>query len=90
MTEPLRLRVTEFDEFRSRDRDNMVKPIADALQGIVYVDDRQVVSLQAEWKDLNGSYRVRHMSKQVAAAFVAGDAFIWVRVWVGDKAGELG
>lgn len=81
--------VTEFDTFRSRDRDNMVKPIADALQGIIYADDKQIVSLKADWKDLNGSYRVRYMSRQVAAAFVAGDAFVRVRIWTDDSAGEL-
>ena len=33
---------------RSRDLDNMASTILDALQGLAYVDDRAVVSLQVE------------------------------------------
>lgn len=89
LTAPLRMRVSEFDAFRTRDRDNFVKPIADALQGIVYKNDKEIVTLESEWKNLNGAFRVRYMSSHVAAAFVSGDPFVRIRVWVDDRAGDL-
>ena len=36
------LRVTQYAERRIADRDNLLKPIQDALQSIAYLDDRQV------------------------------------------------
>jgi crossover junction endodeoxyribonuclease RusA len=34
--------ISEFSEFATADRDNMAKPILDAMQGIVYTNDKQV------------------------------------------------
>jgi hypothetical protein len=34
------VRISEFSEFATRDRDNMAKPVLDALQGIAYENDR--------------------------------------------------
>lgn len=58
----------------------MAKPVLDAMQGIVYGNDRQVQRVQAEWCDIEGSYIVRFMSSVVAASLSAGKEFLWVRV----------
>jgi putative PIN family toxin of toxin-antitoxin system len=58
----------------------MAKPILDAMEGIVYTNDKQVKNLHAEWCDIEGSYIVRFMSPIVAAALSAGKEFLWVRV----------
>jgi hypothetical protein len=77
----LDVHTSEFGEIRPRrDRDNMAKPILDALQGIAYLNDSQVRSVAVEWCDINGSYSVRHMSPVVAEALVAGEEFVWVRL----------
>jgi hypothetical protein len=34
------VRISEFSEFATRDRDNMAKPVLDALQGIAHENDR--------------------------------------------------
>ena len=39
------LRVTQYSERRVADRDNLIKPIQDTLQGIAYRNDRQVLAL---------------------------------------------
>src|SRR5689334_22901841 len=44
--------ISEFSERAMMDRDNMVKPILDAMQGIVYKNDRQVKNLGIEWCDI--------------------------------------
>ena len=72
--------ISEFSEFATRDRDNMAKPVLDAMQGVVYGNDRQVKNLRVEWCDIDGAYVVRHMSPIVAAALSDGEEFLWVRV----------
>jgi hypothetical protein len=89
-TSSLRLEVTEFSEFRRRDRDNVAKPIADALQGIVLVNDRQIHKLVSNWEDLNGEFRVRYVTPVVAAAFSNGEEFVRIRVWIEPPARDLG
>jgi hypothetical protein len=58
----------------------MAKPVLDAMQGIVYGNDRQVKHLRVEWCDITGSYIVRFMSLVVATGLSAGREFLWVRV----------
>ncbi len=72
--------ISEFSESATRDRDNMAKPVLDAMQGIAYENDKQVVNLHVEWCDIDGAYVVRHMSPVVAAALSVGEEFLWVRV----------
>lgn len=79
-TADLDVLISEFSERASRDRDNLAKPICDAMQGIAYENDRQIKRLKVEWCDIDGRYVVRHMSPVVAGALSLGREFIWVRV----------
>jgi len=72
--------ISEFSEFATRDGDNMAKPVLDAMQRVVYGNDRQVKRSHIEWCDIDGAYVVRHMSPIVAAALSVGEEFLWVRV----------
>ena len=82
MVGDVEVHISEFSEFATRDRDNMAKPMLDAMQGLVYGNDRQVKALRVEWCDIDGAYVVRRMSPVVAAALSAGHEFLWVRVSV--------
>jgi len=62
------------------DNDNMVKPIQDALNGLVYEDDRQITDTQVRKTDINGSFRVRGMSPVLAEGFIKGTEFLYIRV----------
>jgi crossover junction endodeoxyribonuclease RusA len=62
------------------DEDNALKPIQDALIGIIYVDDRQVMDGSCSKRDIDGPYRVRRWSPVLAAGFVQGDEFVHVVV----------
>ena len=77
----LEVHISEFSERATRDRDNLAKPICDAMQGIAYANDSQIKRLRVEWCDIDGRYVVRHMSPVVAAALSLGREFLWVRVW---------
>lgn len=62
------------------DEDNMLKPVQDALQGIVYVDDSQISDGTCRRRNLDSSFEVRRMSRVLADGFVQGEEFIHVTV----------
>lgn len=84
------LRVTHYCETALGDLDNLLKPIQDALQGVVYANDRQIRDVVVNRRDINGSYRVRFMSPRLAAAFCNGSQFIHIRLWKSPDQEDLG
>lgn len=62
------------------DNDNLIKPIQDSLQGLIYRDDRQIVDTQIRKTDINGAFRVRGVSLLVLEGFSRGDEFLHVRI----------
>jgi hypothetical protein len=62
------------------DNDNMVKPVQDALNGLVYVDDRQITDTRVRKTNLNGSFRVKGMTLVLAEAFARGTEFLHIKV----------
>ena len=82
--------VTHYYETAIGDVDNLVKPIQDALQGVVYWNDKQVRDVTGKRRSINGRFRVRHISMPLAAAFSNGRPFVHIRVWHSPKHEELG
>ena len=62
------------------DVDNMIKPIQDALVGVVYFDDDQVVATLSAKRPLAGSVIIPSMSASLAVALQGGTDFVLVRV----------
>ena len=62
------------------DNDNMLKPIQDALQGIVYVNDFQVTDTSVRKTNLDGLFAVRGMSRVLAEGFCRGVEFLYIKV----------
>ena len=62
------------------DNDNLLKPIQDAMNGSMYVDDRLITDTHVRKTALDGSFRIRGMSQVLADAFVGGREFIYVRL----------
>jgi crossover junction endodeoxyribonuclease RusA len=83
------LRITHYAETRIADMDNLIKPIQDALQGIVYPNDGKV-DPTGNWRNINASFRVRYMSLPLASAFSDGREFVHVRVWRAAIKRDLG
>ncbi|MEM7126190.1 MAG: RusA family crossover junction endodeoxyribonuclease [Chloroflexota bacterium] len=71
------------------DNDNMVKPIQDALNGLIYVDDSQITDTYIRKTDLNGRFHVRGMSPVLAQGFCQGEEFIYVRIELAPDHEEL-
>jgi hypothetical protein len=76
----LRIAVTYYHEGAavSIDTDNMVKPIQDALIGLVYVDDRQITDTTVRKTSINGKFETRWQSLVLLTAFSRGDVFVYV------------
>lgn len=64
----------------SLDDDNMVKPIRDALNKFVYVDDRQIRYSETIQVPIDDPIRIRGASAILLAAFSKGNEFVYVRV----------
>jgi hypothetical protein len=71
------------------DNDNLLKPIQDALNNLVYVDDRQITDCTVRKTDINGRFAVRGMPPLLAEAFSNGTEFLHVRIEARPDHGEL-
>jgi len=72
--------VTNFYETAAPDVDNIVKPIQDALIGLVYGDDNQITDCYARKRKIDGAFKVKLLSRALADGFVNYIDFIHVKV----------
>ena len=79
-TDQLEIAVTYYHEGETvnLDNDNMIKPIQDALAGLVYINDRQITDTRVRKTSLDGAFRIRGTSVVLALAFVRSVEFIHV------------
>ena len=80
ITDELDIVITYYYEGQTPDIDNIIKPIQDALIGIVYVDDNQIADTRSRKKEINGSYKIRNASFAIVQAFSNGSEFIHVKI----------
>ena len=85
----VQIHITFYHDSAPPDVDNMLKPIQDALCGVVYVDDSQLTDTHGHLRDINDQYRVKGMTPAQAAGFVADTAFVHIRIELPPPAGEL-
>lgn len=71
------------------DSDNIVKPVRDALNGVIYVDDYQITDFVSRRRSLNGSFRIKGISAALAEGFCLGVEFLHIRVEVAPDPEEL-
>jgi Holliday junction resolvase RusA-like endonuclease len=62
------------------DDDNMVKPIRDAMNGLVYADDRQIRHPHHAQMSTEGRYRIPGASRLVVDALREGKVFVYIRI----------
>jgi len=82
VAENLRVTVTYYHEgLETRiDNDNLLKPIQDALIGVVYIDDRQITDTMVRETAIDGSFHVRGASWVLLEAFHRGNEFLHIIV----------
>jgi len=89
-TGDVELRVTHYSERRIADRDNLIKPIQDALQFVAFKNDKQVKDSTSNWRNINGAFVIRFVSLPLASAFSVGQEFLHVRLWTSPDKEDLG
>jgi len=64
----------------SVDTDNMSKPILDEMQGIAYVNDRQIVQVEFTYAKLTAAYQVGGVRPMIVNGLQAQGQFVYVRI----------
>lgn len=62
------------------DSDNIIKPVREALTGVVFERAYLATDVVSRRKNLNGSFRVRGMSAILAEGFIQGVEFVHVKI----------
>lgn len=78
--DPVTITITYYYEGDSPDVDNIIKPIQDALNELVFIDDAQVAETKSRKRPLNGSYQIKGASGVLLQGFAAAVGFLHVRV----------
>src|SRR4029077_7368667 len=78
--EAVKITVVYYYDRIALDADNFIKPVQDALAGVVYLDDGQVSDVTIRRTNLSGSFRVRGMSSILAEGFTTGQEFLYIRI----------
>ncbi len=88
---PLKIIVVYFHNGSSvrMDNDNLLKPIQDALIGVIYKDDRQITDSVVRKTALGGAFFVRGMSIILAQSFARGREFVYLRIETAPDHREL-
>ncbi|MBE7384571.1 MAG: RusA family crossover junction endodeoxyribonuclease [Leptolyngbya sp. SIO1E4] len=86
LTDKLSVKITHFYDAppenvgENLDSERIIKPVLDALNGVIYVDDYQIADLDNRRRNLNGSFRIKGMSPALADGFCKGEEFLHVKV----------
>lgn len=79
-TDEVAISITYYYDGDTPDVDNIIKPIQDALIGILYVDDAQIVQAKSAKTRIDASYTIRGASSVLLMAFSDRDAFVHIRI----------
>lgn len=67
------------------DIDNIIKPILDSLNGILYVDDAQVGEVNCKRIDLNDAYTIVNSTSLLATQLTRGVEFVYFELFQYDS-----
>lgn len=79
-TDDVAISISYYYDGDTPDVDNVIKPIQDALIGVVYKDDSQVVEAKSSKTRIDGSFTIRGTSAVLLLAFSNHDPFLHVKV----------
>ncbi len=80
LSKNLEIKITYYYEDDAPDVDNIIKPIQDALIGVIYLDDQQIADTRSRKRDINSSYKIRNVSVCLLQAFSNGQDFVHVKI----------
>ncbi len=74
------VQITYFYDTVDIDVDNIVKPIQDAIKGLVYNDDTQVTDALARKRKLSSNFKAEGLTPVLAEGFARGHEFLYIVV----------
>jgi crossover junction endodeoxyribonuclease RusA len=77
---PIMLTIIYFYDAVEVDVDNILKPILDALKGLLYMDDNQIVDILCRKRNLNSNLRIENPSSMLVDRFSRGKEFLYIVV----------
>lgn len=80
LTEPVAITIVYFYRFGAGDVDNIIKPILDAMSGLVYDDDVRVMQVTARKTELISGLDIRDPDPDLAEAVDGGSDFVYIRI----------
>lgn len=86
---PFVIVITYYYEGETPDVDNIIKPIQDAMIGVVFVDDRQAIETRCRKRSLDGTFKIKGASAVLLNAFADGESFLHIRVSEPADGGDL-
>lgn len=81
--------ITYYHDGPRPDLDNIIKPIQDALCGIIFQDDAQVLDTRSRSRELGGSYVVKGASRIVVGGILDGKDFLHIKIEEHIRSAEL-
>ncbi len=69
-----------YDQTPIGDIDNIIKPIQDALVGLVYQDDSQITDIQCQRRESHLPFVFHQISDTLLNGFMLHDDFLFIRV----------
>ena len=84
VSDQVTISMTYYYDGDSPDVDNIIKPVQDALIGVIYNDDDQVVETKSRKRSINGSYKIRGVSAVLLNAFSNGNDFLHIKVCLAE------
>jgi crossover junction endodeoxyribonuclease RusA len=86
---PLRVTLAYFCAALGVDIDNIVKPMLDAMKGVLYQDDRQIVQVESVAIEMAEAARIGNTTAAIVKGLAAGTDFVLVRVGPAKLTEEL-
>lgn len=86
---PVAITVIYLYDEAALDADNIVKPIQDALVGLVFEDDAQVTDIVVRKRVRRGTFRLDNATPTLAAGFDLDSEFVYVSVTDAPPQDEL-
>jgi hypothetical protein len=62
------------------DTDNIIKPIQDALVGLVFADDALIADVESHRRSLNGAFDLTRLPPLLLAGVISGNECVYVKV----------
>jgi len=76
----LQLTLVYLCDLSPPDIDNIVKPIQDALVGLVFTDDALIADVESHRRSLNGAFDLTRLPGLVLAGIASGKECVYVQV----------